>query len=333
MKILFDCQVPAPLAHGGAQIQIERTMEALAARGVEVEHMRWWDVNQKGEIVHFTGRADPSMIRFAHAKGMKYVMTDLLTGQGSRKKWQLSLQGRLEKLLRATVPATFLASFRWDAYQIADAVIVGTAWEADVARLLFAPPSSKLRVIPNGVEEVFFAAAGSKARRGDALVCTATITPRKRVVELAEAAVAAETPVIFLGAPYGPKDPYYQSFMEIARKAPEIVRYRGAVADRNELARIYGEARGFVLLSTMESRSLSSEEAAAAGCPLLLSDLPWARSVFGDNATYCPPHASTRETARQLKIFHDRAPDMPAPPAPCRWDDVARDLIELYRSL
>jgi glycosyltransferase involved in cell wall biosynthesis len=333
MKILFDCQVPAPLAHGGAQIQIERTMEVLAARDVEVEHMRWWDVNQKGDIVHFTGRADPSMIRFAHVKGMKYVMTDLLTGQGSRKKWQLTLQGKLEKLLRLAVPATLLASFRWDAYQLADTVIVGTEWEADVARMLFAPPRGKLRVIPNGVEEVFFAAAGNKAPKGEALVCTATITPRKRVVELAEAAVAAQTPVIFLGAPYGKNDPYYKRFEEIARDAPVIVRYGGAIADRGELARIYSEARGFVLLSTMESRSLSSEEAAAAGCPLLLSDLPWARSVFGDNANYCPPHAATTETARQLKMFYDRAPAIPAPPAPCRWDDVADELIKLYRSL
>ena len=333
MKVLFDCHVPAPLAHGGAQIQIERSMEALAALGVQVEHMRWWDVDQKGDIVHFTGRADPSMIRFAHAKGMKYIMTDLLTGQGSRKKWQLSLQGALEKILRSVVPATFLASFRWDAYQLADAVIVGTAWEAEVARLLFAPPRNKLRVIPNGVEDAFFEAAGKNTPRGNALVCTATITPRKRVLELAEGAVAAGTPVRFLGSPYGQNDSYYQKFAEAARKSPDIVRYEGAVTDRGELARIYAEARGFVLLSTMESRSLSSEEAAAAGCPLLLSGLPWAKSVFGENASYCPVNATTSEIARHLRRFHDEAQHLPRPPAPCRWGDVAAKLIELYRSL
>ncbi len=331
MKILIDHQLPFLLAHGGLQIQIERTKEALEEAGLQVEYLRWWDDSQKGDIIHFFGRANPSHIDFAHAKGMRYVMSELLTGQGSRSRAQLRLQATIEKGLRACVPPVLLANFRWDAYHKADAVTVGTAWEAEVAKILLAVPNNLLHIVPNGVEDVFFADTSQPVTRDSELVCTATITPRKRIVELAEAAVAAQVPVRVIGKPYGLDDPYFERFLGIAKASPEFLLYDGPVGDRRTLAEIYKRARGFVLLSTMESRSLSAEEAAAAGCPLLLSDLPWAASVFGRHATYCPVDASTRETAKELRAFHAAAPTMTSPPPPCRWSAVADQLETIYR--
>jgi glycosyltransferase involved in cell wall biosynthesis len=333
VKILIDHQLPFLLAHGGLQIQIERTKEALEAAGVEAEYLRWWDDSQKADIIHFFGRANPSHIDFAHAKGMKYVMSELLTGQGSRTRGQLKVQSVVEKALRAIVPPTFLVNFRWDAYQKADACVFLTEWEAEVGRTLFSPPAHRIHVVPNGVEPEFFLARGSVIERGDELVCTATITGRKRVLELAEAAVAAQVPVRILGNPYGKEDPYYLRFLALADQYPEFIHYSGAVSSREELAQIYKSARGFVLLSTMESLSLSALEAAAAGCPLLLSDLPWAHSSFGDQASYCPVYKNVEHTAAKLREFHQQAPLLAVPPPPPTWDAVARRLASIYRTL
>src|ERR1019366_1317890 len=137
---------------------------------------------------------------------------------------------------------------------------------------LYGTPPGNIHVVPNGVEDAFLNT--QPAQRGPWLVCTATITERKRVLELAEAAV----------------------------------RYEGPIQDREKLAQVYREARGFVLLSAMESLSLSALEAAACECPLLLSDLPWARSTFGGHASYCPVSSSTAETAAYLRQFYDAAP-------------------------
>jgi len=332
MRVLIDHQLPFMLAHGGLRIQIERTKEALEAAGIHVEYLRWWDDSQKGDIIHFFGRANPSHIDFAHAKGMKYVMSELLTGQGSRTSKQLRFQGACERIMRRFVPATFLANFRWDAYHKADACVVLTEWEAEVTRLLFAPPPDRLHVIPNGVEREFFIDPDNVVERGEELVCTATITQRKRVLELAEAAVAACVPVRVLGNPYGKDDPYYRRFLSLTERHSNIVRYTGPVNDRAELARIYQSARGFVLLSTMESLSLSALEAAASGCPLLLSDLSWARCTFGENATYCPL-ANTKRTAEKLRDFHKQAPRLPVPLPPPTWETVAGQLLAIYRNL
>jgi glycosyltransferase involved in cell wall biosynthesis len=86
------------------------------------------------------------------------------------------------------------------------------------------------------------------------------------------------------------------------------------------------------LLSTMETRSLSAEEAAACGCPLLLSDLPWARATFGEHATYCPI-VSLVQTAGFLKSFYQLAPKLKPPPRPATWQDVARQLKTIYESV
>ena len=107
-------------------------------------------------------------------------------------------------------------------------------------------------------------------------------------------------------------------------------RYEGAVADRARLAGIYREARGFVLLSTMETRSLSAEEAAACECPLLLSDLPWARNTFGDTARFCPITKSREITAGVLREFYDAAPSLKPPPKPASWGEVARQFKAVY---
>lgn len=332
MRILLDCQVPVMLAHGGVQIQIEKTKQALESRGLDVDYLRWWDPEQKGDIIHFFGRANPSLIRFAHGKNMKYVMSDLLTAQGSRSRTQLRTQAAVERVLRAFVPSTFLATFRWDAYNVADAVVVLTEWEAEIVQMLFGPAPEKLHIVPNGVEEEFFLKDHTSATRGQELVCTATITERKRVLETARAAVLAETPLRIVGAPYSANDEYFKEFLRLAKRHPDLIRYDGPVSDRNELARIYQSSRGFVLLSTMESLSLSALEAAASGCPLLLSDLPWARSTFGCAATYCPI-GNTSSTHAALRRFYETAPALPTPNKPCRWEDVAAQLVLIYQKL
>ena len=83
----------------------------------------------------------------------------------------------------------------------------------------------------------------------------------------------------------------------------------------------------------METRSLSAEEAAACECPLLLSDLPWARSTFGSAASYCPLTTSVGTTARALRAFYDAAPDLPRPPKPPAWQEIGRQLKTIYEGI
>ncbi|HSH92606.1 MAG TPA: glycosyltransferase family 4 protein [Roseimicrobium sp.] len=330
MRVLFDHPLPFSLAHGGLAIQIRQTRDALAAVGVEADWMRWWDESQAANVIHYFGRPDPAYIDFAHRKGCKVVMSELLTGLGSRTAMARRVQRLVISGAKAFVPPSFLSRMAWGAYQTADACVALTPWEARLMREMFDAPPDRVHVIPNGVEDVFL--SGATVPREKWLVCTATITERKRVLELAQAAVKAQVPLRVVGKPYSETDGYGRRFIELVRANPGVLRYEGAVADRAVVADVYLRSRGFVLLSTMESLSLSALEAAACGCPLLLSDLPWARCSFGDEAAYCQV-TDTVKTAAVLKAFYEAAPKRPVPARPHSWRDVGVKLKLLYEVL
>jgi glycosyltransferase involved in cell wall biosynthesis len=254
-------------------------------------------------------------------------MAQLLTGLGSRSQRVLPFQKAAITLARKTLPEMVTRRFAWDAYQKVDAAVALTPWEGHLMTYMFGAPKEKLHIVGNGVENVFLQSA--PATRGQWLVCTATVTERKRVLELGEAAVLAKTPLWIIGKPYAESDSYAQRFLALARQNSQIIRYEGAISDRAQLARIYREARGFVLLSTMESLSLSALEATACECPLLLSDLPWARTTFNEGASYCPV-TTIPATAACLHKFHDSAPEQQLPPKPPAWIEIAKQLMKVY---
>lgn len=332
MKVLFDHHlVPFALVHGGSERQIMQTKSALQEIGVETDFVRWWDPAQSCDVIHFMGRPANDYVTFAHKVGRKVVVFELLTGPGSRSRSELAMQKIFIALCRKFLPAMLTWKLSWDSYSLADACIALTDWEAHLINYLFDVPRERIHVVPNGVEEIFF--NSPKTARGKWLVCTATITERKRVLELAEGVVRARTPLWVVGRPYSDSDPYAEKFIKLAKQHPEILRYEGAISDRAQIARIYREARGFVLLSAMESLSLSALEAAACECPLLLADLPWARSTFGDRAQYCPLAKSPEPTAAALRKFYDAAPSLKPPPKPASWGDVARQLQTIYEKV
>jgi glycosyltransferase involved in cell wall biosynthesis len=334
MKILFDHPWPFALAHGGLQIQIEQSKAALERRGLEVEHVRWWDERQSGDLIHYFGRPSVDYINFAQAKGMKVIVNELLTGLGSRPASVRLLQKGLIRVSERLLPKVFLNRMGWGAYQRADAFVAQTSWEAYLMQTMFNADPAKTVVIPNGVEEIFFQTdpVVSRKPKSDYLVCTATIDPRKRVLELAEAAALAGVPVWIIGKPYSESNRYYLNFREVQKKHPELIRYEGGISDRARLAAIYQEARGFVLLSDRESLSLSALEAAAAGSPYLLSDLPWAKCVFGASAVYAPVTALQERLAHILRDFYEKAPTLRPDFRPCTWDEIGEQLELCYRS-
>ena len=331
MKVLFNYHMPFMLAHGGVQIQIEQTRAALERLGVGVEPLRWWDENQAGDVLHHFGRLPSPLLRAAQARGMRVVMAELLTEQGARSRARLALERMTRLALARAVPRSMTGGFSWESYRLADACVALTEWEARLMTKVYGAPPARTHVVPNGVEEVFF--SSQPAKRGPWLVCTATITARTRVLELAEAAARAQTPLWIIGKPYSESDAYAKRFRALSKAHPGILRYEGPIQDRARMAQVYREARGFVLLSAMESLSLSALEAAACECPLLLSRLPWATTVFGEHACYCPPGASADRAAAFLRQFYDAAPGLKPPPRPLAWLEVGAQLKRLYETV
>ena len=139
-------------------------MSALKSLGLEVEYLRWWDDKQTGGIIHFFGRPSGDYIRFAQAKEMGVVISDLLGGMGARSTMLLAFQARAVQGIRR-LPKALWARMGWDAYQLADRIIALTPWEASLMERILGASPERLKVVPNGVARENSGIEGAAAGR------------------------------------------------------------------------------------------------------------------------------------------------------------------------
>jgi glycosyltransferase involved in cell wall biosynthesis len=259
-------------------------------------------------------------------------MTENLDQTASRSPAQLLAQRSLTKVARALLPQGLLVRMGWEVYGQLDAMVYVVQHEWETAQYLFGANPDRGRVIPHGLEAETMEQLAEPQAEEDYLISVATIHPRKNAVLLAQAAHRAGTPVVFLGKPYAAEDPYFLEFKKWVDG--KIVRYPGFVSVEEKWRYLRG-ARGFALLSQFESGCIAVYEAAAAGLPMLLSNLPWASKVYGKarGVKFAHLHSVTG-VAADLEAFYAGAHRQPGTTFPLlTWRQVAEKYVAVYRSI
>jgi glycosyltransferase involved in cell wall biosynthesis len=169
---------------------------------------------------------------------------------------------------------------------------------------------TKIRVVPNAVEDVF-TPDGPRAE-GDYVLAVGTLEPRKNLARIAEA-VDAELRVVGARG-WGGVDP------------PRNVTWLGEVSD-DELARLYRGARCLAYASVYEGFGLPVAEALACGCPIVTSEGSAMAEIAGPDATYVDPG-----DVESIRAGIERA-SAPAPRRIASWLDVARATQAVYEEL
>ncbi|MEV4260771.1 MSMEG_0565 family glycosyltransferase [Kribbella sp. NPDC049584] len=212
----------------------------------------------------------------------------------------------------------------------------------------------KATVIPNGVDAERFAAAasddpGAAARRdewrrqlGRYVLTVGGIEPRKGSLELLEAyARLTSAPVaghqklrlvIAGGETLFDYRSYRATWDERAAElgvAPVVL---GPVDDADLPALVAG-AEAFAFPSIKEGFGLAPLEALAAGVPLVVSDLPVFRGIFGDAATYATGPAALANALHDALTDHTRADLGRKVAATYTWTAAAEAHLEFYDSL
>ena len=332
MKILFHHSSPFAFAHGGFQIQIEQTKSALESIGVEVEFLRWWDDQQRGDLVHCFGGASNSFLGAARAIGKPVVLTTLFTDTCNRSDMHLSLQSWITRsILALPFGEGIKQQLSWRTFKNCTQNVVGLECERQVLQQVYRVPSDRISVVPLGLSETYLR-AGTAKRSEPHLICTGTITARKSCLDLAEMAHAAKAPILFVGKPYHPTDPYWLRFRELIDD--HWVKHQPHVSREEEMIPLLQSARGFVLMSQYENWCLSAHEAVACGLPLLVQDQKWSRERFGDQCRYFDSIGNTPKNVEILKQFHADAPSLTPPAIKLHsWKEVARELLQVYQSV
>jgi glycosyltransferase involved in cell wall biosynthesis len=355
MKVLFIARASLYKNRGGDTIQLHKTAEWLGKLGVAVEiRLADEDIDYSHyDLIHFFNLMRPAdILRHAGDCGKPYVVSPLLVDYSEADK--RTRKGFARLLLRVVAPdrIEYLKVIARRVLNGERIVSPGYWWygqRGSIRRILrhsamLLPNSTNeyrrlqqrfgtdhpYRVIPNAIDPVLFPAEGaSSGREKNLVLCAARIEGIKNQLNLIRAVNGSSFRLILVGAPAVNQRAYYE---ECRRAAGPGVTFVDAVP-QEELAAYYRRAQVHALPSWFETTGLSSLEAAAMGCALVITDRGDTREYFGDQAFYCDPAspgsilealtkaagAGPAETLR-AKIFPQYT-----------WQHTARETLAAYR--
>ena len=329
---------PYSLARGGMEVQQDQTIAALERLGVTVKRLSPWDESVEADIVHVFGceYAHTEAVERAKGAGFPVVVTPMFMPQ--RPLWQFALARHIGKILPPTAH-----SLRQRAVEGADAVIAISNEERRELGVAFGTDPKRVTTIPNGIEDRFFDATPDlfveKYGISDFVLCVGSIEPRKNQIALLDACSALDVHVVCIGpvAPHGDEATadYASTFRSRVKSYDKALWIGGLSHDEPMLLSAYAAANTHALVSHTEAQGLVSMEAYAAGCNVVVSDLPHLHELFGEDVFFADP-SSQRSIQEQLREALGTAVEPRSkstrPSWLLTWDDVAARLLDVYLS-
>jgi len=224
------------------------------------------------------------------------------------------------------------------ARQLSHIVTVSECSKIDIAEE-FSIPSSKFRVVPNGINKEFFYPVQNGSRPQNSIIVTNSAdTPLKGLRYLLEAVyrIRKKQPVklTVIGEP---KKNGVVKKLVAELGIEDIVHFTGRIANE-EFADYYSKATIAVVPSLYEGFGLPAAEAMACGVPLVSTSGGALPEVVGDAGIIVPP-ADADALAREILLLFNH-PDQRKKMAQAgiarvdaifNWSKAAGDMVEVYR--
>jgi glycosyltransferase involved in cell wall biosynthesis len=159
----------------------------------------------------------------------------------------------------------------------------------------------RYRVIPNSIDPVLFSPPKPGAARDKGLViCVGRVEGRKNQLNLIRALNATDYRLVIIGSPSANQGKYYEACCKEAGPNVTFV----AATSQEVLAGYYATAQVHVLPSWFETTGLSTLEAAAMGCNIVITDKGDTKEYFDNQAFYCDPESisSIYAAVRQASV-------------------------------
>jgi glycosyltransferase involved in cell wall biosynthesis len=147
------------------------------------------------------------------------------------------------------------------------------------------PCAVNYSIIPNGVDIHLFKRNYFMGRDNNLVLCVARIEGIKNQLNLIKALNYTRFRLLIVGSHAPNQKAYYDECQGIA--APNITFINHV--SQQELVKYYQQAKVHVLPSWFETTGLSTLEAAAMGCNIVITDKGDAKEYFGTKAFYCDP--------------------------------------------
>lgn len=190
----------------------------------------------------------------------------------------------------------------------------------------------RLRVVMNGVAPATDEPVPpeTSARCRDAFICAGAVGPRKNQLNLVRAFTRLpDERLCILGRPA----PGCAAYARVVRRAAGTNIQFLDPLPHTEMAPILRAARVLVQPSWIETPGLAAMEAAAAGTPIVVADVPPVREYFGALPHYCDPASPTSIAAACRAARNAPPPDGLAFSKTYDWMTVLAPLGNAYAEL
>jgi len=311
LKILFITRSTLYKVKGGDTIQVVNTAKYLTKLGVEID-IKLCDEKityDKYDLIHFFNIIRPADI-LSHItdSGKPFVISPIFVDYSEfEKKERAGLFGFAAKILPADSLeyVKVIARYIFNGEKIVSPSYLLLGQKAAIKKILkkatMLLPNSKneynrllkryhverpFKIIFNAVDtEIFNPSIEDGKRDSNLVLCVGRIEGIKNQLNLIKALNNTAFRLILIGSASMNHKQYYQQCREIA--APNVQFIENI--PQEELIQYYCKAKVHVLPSWFETTGLSSLEAAAMGCNIVITDKGDTREYFGDWAHYCDP--------------------------------------------
>ncbi|HEY4936673.1 MAG TPA: glycosyltransferase family 4 protein [Puia sp.] len=141
------------------------------------------------------------------------------------------------------------------------------------------------KVVPNAVDGDLFRFDKHVKKDPKLILCIARIEGRKNQINLIRALNNTSYQLLIIGAPAPNQLSYYHECRKLAASNIRFIEH----VTQEALVAYYQKAKVHVLPSWFETTGLSSLEAAAMGCNIVITDKGDTKEYFGNHAIYCIP--------------------------------------------
>ena len=311
MNVLFIARASLYTNSGGDTIQLLKTAEYLGKLGVRVDiRLTNETIDYSGyQLLHFFNIIRPAdILKHIRLSSKPYVVSPIYVDYAEAD--QYTRKGLVKQLFRLFSPqqVEYIKVFsRWlfNGEKIVSPEYLWYGQRRSMRRILqraaLLLPNSEgeynrlqrqlaiacpYRVIPNAIDPAIFRPpAEAPAREDDLVLCAGRIEGLKNQLNLIRAVDGSSFRLLLVGAPAVNQRAYYE---ECKKAAGPAVTFIGAVSPE-ELVLYYSRARVHALPSWFETTGLSSLEAAAMGCAIVITDKGDTREYFAAEACYCDP--------------------------------------------
>ncbi len=341
MKICLTTNQAAAFTHGGILTQVLQTKRELERLGIEVDLFDMWKSFDRSayDLVHVfaANMATYHFARGLRTHGVPFVISPVFYSRRS--------SGVVRAVIRFDRMANSVVRGFWTDFGLmaemcgwAQAILPNTVEEANMFREGLGVDTTRIHVVPNGVEERFASGNGAhfkKVHGVESYILTVThIGPeRKNVRRFLEAVEGMNRDIVVIG----PVDqsPEGKRCRELVNRNPRV-RLIGAMGHDDEmLESAYAGCEVFVLPSLFETPGIAALEAGSTGARIVVTSRGGTKEYFGDHAEYVDPSSAADirrgiESALQRPKTDDLKQRIRSEYS---WKSVAEKTLAVYRAV